>query len=174
MTTLLSTQLGRFAAEAWQGPAPVEAATGAAASAWLIFVVPLLAAGFLLLAGKRSDKWGHWVALAASWFTFVYGLIIFFEMLGMAPGERRLTVDLFEWMPVGDFSVAFGTLVDPLSMTFVMLVSLVGSLIMVYSVEYMAGDPARRRFFAYMSLFIASMMVLVLGKIGRASCRERV
>lgn len=162
MTTLLSTQLGLLVAER-QGPAPVELATGAASNAWLIFVVPLVAAGFLLLAGKRSDKWGHWVALAASWFTFVYGAIILFQMLGAAPGARRMSIDLFEWILAGDFTVAFGTLVDPLSMTFVMLVSLVGSLIMVYSVEYMAEDPARRRFFAYMSLFIASMMVLVLG-----------
>lgn len=163
MIALLSAHAGHFAASTWQGPAPVEAASGAAESAWLIFVVPLLAAGFLLLMGKKSDKWGHWVALLASWFTFVYGAIILVQMLGEPAGQRRLVTELFTWITAGELTVQFGTLVDPLSMTFVMLVSLVGSLIMVYSVGYMEHDPARRRFFAYMSLFIASMMVLVLG-----------
>lgn len=147
---------------AWVGPTDYVPATGAAAYVSLLVIVPLAAALFLLIAGRRSDKWGHWVGLVASWFTFFLGLAILIQMLGTPASERRFTQDLFAWMPVGDFQVNIGFLVDPLSVTFVMLVSLVGSLILVYSVGYMEHDVARRRFFAYLALFIASMLMLVL------------
>lgn len=145
-----------------EGPAGILPATGPAALVSLMVIVPLAVAAFLLLAGKWSDRWGHWVAVAGSWFSFVLGLIIVIQMLGAPASERRFSQNLFSWMPVGDFQVDIGFLVDPLSMTFVMLVTFVGSLILVYSVGYMAHDPARRRFFAYLSLFIASMLMLVL------------
>lgn len=143
--------------------ADVTAATGPASVAWLLFAVPLAAAGILLLLGRRADKWGHWLAVAASWFSFFLGAAILWQMLQTPPSGRRMSQILFSWMPVGDFHVNLGTLVDPLSMTFVMLVTLVGSLILVYSVGYMENDPDRRRFFAYLALFIASMLILVLG-----------
>ncbi len=147
---------------AWTGPVEYVPATGAASLVSLLVIVPLATALFLLIAGKHSDKWGHWVSVVASWFTFFLGLAILIQMLGAPASERRFTQDLLAWMPVGDFQVSIGFLLDPLSMTFVMLVSLVGSLILVYSVGYMAHDVARRRFFAYLALFIASMLMLVL------------
>lgn len=152
-----------FAAEDLVAPAVPQAATGAAAFAWLLFVVPLAAFGLLMLLGRRSDKWGHWIALAASWFSFALGLTILIQMLGLPAGDRRFNLHMFSWMPAGEFQVDFGLLIDPLSMTFVMLVTLVSSLILVYSVGYMEHDIARRRFFAYLALFIASMLILVLG-----------
>lgn len=142
---------------------PTVAATGPAAYAWLLFVVPGVVAAILLLLGRRADRWGHWLAVAASWFSFALGASILWQMLHAAPGDRRMVQYLGSWMPAGSFEVNFGTLIDPLSMTFVMLVTLVGSLILVYSVGYMAEDPDRRRFFAYLALFIASMLILVLG-----------
>lgn len=147
------------------GPGVVDPqpATGAASLAYLLFLVPAVAAGILLLLGRRSDKWGHWFALAASWFSFVLGLIILIQMLVADPADRRMNLHLFSWMPAGDLNINFGLLIDPLSMTFVMLVTFVGSLIMVYSVGYMHHDPDRRRFFAYLVLFIAAMLILVLG-----------
>lgn len=138
-------------------------ATGPAAYAYLLFLVPGIVAALLLVLGRRADRWGHWLAVAASWFSFVLAAVIFWQMLQLPGAERRLSLDLFSWIPAGDFQVNFGTLVDPLSMTFVLLVTLVGSLILVYSVGYMEHDPDRRRFFAYLSLFIASMLILVLG-----------
>lgn len=138
-------------------------ATGPAAYAWLLFAVPAVVAAILLVFGRRTDGWGHWLAVAASWFSFILGAAIVIQMLGMPAGERRMTQALFSWIPAGSFQVEFGTLVDPLSMTFVILVTLVGSLILVYSVGYMADDPDRRRFFGYLALFIASMLILVLG-----------
>ncbi len=146
----------------WAGPTEYVAATGPAGLASLLVIVPLAVAVFLLLGGRKTDKWGHWLAVAASWFSFVLALIIVLQMLGAPADQRRYTQDLFSWMPVGDFQVNIGLLVDPLSMTFVMLVTLVGSLILVYSVGYMEHDPDRRRFFAYLALFIASMLMLVL------------
>lgn len=143
--------------------ADVASPQGAANIAWLMFVVPAVVAGILLILGKRTDRWGHWLAVAASWFSFILGAVILIQMLALPAGERRMNINLFEWIPAGEFRVNFGMLVDPLSMTFVMLVTFVGSLILVYSVGYMEHDPARRRFFAYLALFIASMLILVLG-----------
>lgn len=156
------TALNAVLPAAAQVQAEVLPATGPAALASLMVIVPLAVAAFLLLAGKWSDRWGHWVAVIGSWFSFVLGLIIVIQMLAAPATERRLSQNLFSWIPAGDFHVDIGLLVDPLSMTFVMLVTFVGSLILVYSVGYMAHDPARRRFFAYLSLFIASMLMLVL------------
>ncbi len=69
---------------------------------------------------------------------------------------------MFTWIPVGDFHVNAALLIDPLSITFVLLITGVGSLIHIYSIGYMAHDPGRRRFFGYMNLFVASMLLLVL------------
>ena len=147
----------------WTEPVGTVASTGAASFAWLLFVVPAAAAALLLLLGRKADGWGHWVAVASSWFSFALGLLILIQMLSGPSSERRFQQTLFEWIPAGSFNVEFGLLIDPLSMTFIMLVTFVGSLIMVYSVGYMEHDPAKRRFFAYMAMFIASMLILVLG-----------
>lgn len=144
-------------------PASATAATGMAQYGYLMFVIPAVIAIVLLLLGKRADKWGHWLAVAGSWVVFAIGLTILIQMLQLPAESRRMQQTLFTWISAGSFQVDFGVLLDPLSMTFVMLVSFVGSLILVYSVGYMSHDPARRRFFAYLSLFIASMLMLVLG-----------
>ena len=137
-------------------------ATGAASLAPLMILVPLVSAGLLLLLGRAADSWGHWLATAASWASFGIGAAVVAQMLGSDPSSRRFSQTLFTWIPAGDFTVDFGLLVDPLSLTFVILVTFVGSLIHVYAIAYMAHDGARRRFFAYLNLFIAAMLVLVL------------
>lgn len=139
------------------------AATGAASLGWLMIAIPLAVSILLLLLGRVSDGWGHWVAVIASWSSFIIGLFILIQMLGTPASERAMEHNLFEWIPAGDFSVSFGLLMDPLSMTFVILVTFVGSLIHVYSVAYMEHDKDRRRFFAYLNFFIAAMLILVLG-----------
>ena len=138
------------------------AATGPAALAWLMVAIPLASAILLLVLGRRADKWGHILGVIASWASFVVGVVILVQMLGLPAGERRLSIDLFSWIPAGDLSINFGTLIDPLSMTFVMLVTFVGSLIHVYAIAYMEHDGDRRRFFAYLNFFIASMLTLVI------------
>ena len=137
-------------------------ATGAAAYAWLLILIPLASAGLLLALGRASDKWGHLLATLASWSTFVVGALIAAQMWNAPVDARRFGQTLFTWIPAGDFTVDFGLLVDPLSITFVILVTFVGSLIHVYAIAYMEHDAARRRFFAYLNFFIAAMLTLVL------------
>ena len=154
MTTFISTQA--------TGVPGTVAATGVAAYAWLLILIPLASAGLLLLLGRASDKWGHLLATLASWSTFAVGAAIAAQMWNAPVGERRFAETLFTWIPAGDFTVDFGLLVDPLSITFVILVTFVGSLIHVYAIAYMEHDEARRRFFAYLNFFIAAMLTLVL------------
>ncbi|MDK8351982.1 NADH-quinone oxidoreductase subunit L, partial [Gleimia europaea] len=146
-----------------QAPVEATAASGVASLGWLMIAIPLAVSILLLLLGRVSDRWGHWLAVLASWSSFGIGLAIIIQMLGVAPSERSMEMNLFEWIPAGDFTVNFGLLMDPLSMTFVMLVTFVGSLIHVYSIAYMEHDKDRRRFFAYLNFFIAAMLILVLG-----------
>jgi NADH-quinone oxidoreductase subunit L len=137
-------------------------ASGLTSWAWLLVALPLAGAGILLLAGRRSDRWGPLFATVLSWAGFVIGAIIFVQMLGQDPEERASHLVLFDWIPAGSFQLEAGMLVDQLSMAFVLLVTFVGSLILVYSLGYMKHDVDKRRFFAYMDLFIASMLLLVL------------
>jgi NADH-quinone oxidoreductase subunit L len=130
--------------------------------AWLLVALPALGAAVLLLGGRRTDKWGHWLAVALSWASFVWGALLFLNILGLPTDERARDLHLFDWVPAGTFQLSAGMLLDPLSVTFVLLVTFVGSLILVYSVAYMDHDHDRRRFFAYLNLFVASMLLLVL------------
>src|SRR5204863_2745591 len=93
---------------------------------------------------------------------FVYGLLLFFDIRGLPGEERARDLHLWTWMPVGSLRVDLGLLIDPLSLSFVLLITGVGALIHIYSIGYMEHDPNRRRFFGYLNLFIAAMLVLVL------------
>ncbi len=135
---------------------------GVFALAPLMVVLPLLGAAVLLLAGRRSDRWGPWFAVAMSAGAFVVGLLNIIGLLGRPSAERVLDLHMFDWISVGSFDLSVGLRLDPLSLTFVMLVTFVGSLIHVYSIAYMEHDPAKRRFFAYLNLFVAAMLLLVL------------
>jgi NADH-quinone oxidoreductase subunit L len=130
--------------------------------AWLMVAIPLVGAAVLLLAGRRSDAWGHWFGVGASAASFVVGAVLVVTMLGLPTEQRVQDVHLFSWIPAGAFTLDAGLRVDPLSMSFVMLVTFVGTLIHVYSVSYMEHDHDRRRFFAYLNLFVAAMLLLVL------------
>jgi NADH-quinone oxidoreductase subunit L len=138
-------------------------ATGVLKLTWLLLVLPLLGAAVLLLGGKRTDKWGHYFAILMAGLSFVFGLILFFTLKGRAGDSRAITETLYHWIPVNGFSVDAGLLLDQLSIVFVLLITGVGTLIHIYSLGYMAHDPGRRRFFGYLNLFLASMLLLVLG-----------
>ena len=134
-------------------------------SSSLVYLIglPLFGAVFLLLMGRKADKWGHLFATAMSAGSFALGLAHFFAMTNRAPEERAITQTLFSWIKVGDFDVDAALLLDQLSICFVLLITGVGTLIHVYSISYMSHDENRRRFFAYLNLFVASMLLLVLG-----------
>jgi NADH-quinone oxidoreductase subunit L len=138
------------------------AATGVFRFSWLLLAFPVFGAGVLLLGGRRTDKWGHLLGVLMSLAAFVYGLIAFFAMLGKSGAGRSEDLHMFSWIPVNGFQANIGILLDPLSISFVLLITGVGSLIHIYSVGYMAHDAERRRFFAYLNLFIAAMLLLVL------------
>lgn len=129
---------------------------------WLLPALPLIGAAFLLLTGRRTDAWGHLLACVLAIASFCVGLAMFVGMLGRDTGVRAVHQHLFTWVPVGQLRVDFGLQLDQLSMVFVLLITGVGSLIHIYSIGYMAHDPDRRRFFAYLNLFLAAMLLLVL------------
>ena len=128
-----------------------------------LIALPLLGAAVLLLAGRRSDRWGHIFGTLMSAGSFAVGVSLFIQMLGNSDGERAMTQKLFNWISVGSFQVDAGLLLDQLSICFVLLITGVGTLIHVYSIAYMSHDLDRRRFFAYLNFFIAAMLLLVLG-----------
>ncbi|PZU47471.1 MAG: NADH-quinone oxidoreductase subunit L [Arsenicicoccus sp.] len=137
-------------------------AGGFAALGWLLVALPLAGAALLLLGGRMTDKWGPALATALSWGSFAVGVAIIVQLSGLPAEERALSVPLWDWVSVGELSLSAGLLLDPLSLAFVMLITFVGSLIHVYSLGYMEHDPDKRRFFAYLNLFVAAMLILVL------------
>ncbi|KAA2264949.1 NADH-quinone oxidoreductase subunit L [Solihabitans fulvus] len=143
--------------------ADAQGATGLAGSAWLLLALPTLGAIVLLVGGRRTNKWGHILGSATVLGTFVYGLALFFSTTGLDAYKRTQELHLFAWIPVNALKVDFGLRLDPLSLTFVLLITGVGALIHIYSVGYMSHDRDRRRFFAYLNLFVAAMLLLVLG-----------
>lgn len=130
---------------------------------WIVPLLPLFGAALLMLFGHRiGEPVAGWVATGLMFVAFGVSLVMLGALLDL-PAEARLEVNtLFEWVPAGSFSVGVGTQADPLSVTWILLVTGVGSLIHVYSIGYMHGDPLFSRFFAYLNLFAASMLILVL------------
>ena len=130
---------------------------------WLLVAIPLASAAVLLLLGRRADRWGHLLGVASIGAAFVLGLVYFFQLADLPANHRAAEITLFEFIHVGQLNVDFGLLFDPLSAVFVLLITGVGFLIHLYAVGYMADDPGRRKFFGYFNLFVAAMLVLVLG-----------
>jgi NADH-quinone oxidoreductase subunit L len=128
----------------------------------LLVAAPLLGAALLLCGGRRLDGKGHLLGTALAVASFVIGAVLFADMLGRDEHDRALHSHLFSWIPVGGFRADVAFQLDQLSMTFVLLITGVGSLIHIYSIGYMEHDERRRRFFGYLNLFLAAMLLLVL------------
>jgi len=137
-------------------------ATGFFTLAWLLIAIPAASAAILLLVGRRADRWGHFLGAAAPLVSFAIGLYYFINLLGRDVPERAVSVPLYNWIASGRWQINVGLLIDQLSIVFVLLITGVGGLIHVYSVGYMAHDEKRRRFFAFLNLFVAAMLLLVL------------
>jgi NADH-quinone oxidoreductase subunit L len=137
-------------------------ATGLQDAAWLLIALPLFGAAILLLGGKRTNSWGHLVGVAMPVLAFVYGLAAYAQMLGYTAAQRSRELTIYQFIDVGRFQVPMGLRLDQLSICFVLLITGVGSLIHIFAVGYMSHDPERRRFFGYMNLFLAAMLLLVL------------
>ena len=113
---------------------------------------------FLLLGGRRTDAFGHLVGCATVVGSFICSLWLFVAILGRDAEDRQISLTLWTWFSAGDWTVELGLLYDPLSALFLLLITGVGGLIHIYSIGYMEHDERRRRFFAYLNLFVASML----------------
>jgi NADH-quinone oxidoreductase subunit L len=142
------------------------AADGVFSLLWLVIALPLLGALILLVGGPLTkgalDKWGHLLGTALPIGSFLISLAMFLSLLGREESERQVGQQLYTWFEVGSLDVGMDLLYDPLSALFLLLITGVGSLIHVYSIGYMAHDERRRRFFGYLNLFVAAMLMLVL------------
>ncbi|GAA3246016.1 NADH-quinone oxidoreductase subunit L [Streptomyces lavendulae] len=128
----------------------------------LLIAAPLLGAVVLLCGGRRLDKAGHWLGTLFAAVSFGIGVALFIDMLGRSADDRTMFQRLYTWIPVEGFQADMAFRLDQLSMTFVLLISGVGTLIHIYSIGYMEHDERRRRFFGYLNLFVAAMLLLVL------------
>jgi NADH-quinone oxidoreductase subunit L len=129
---------------------------------WIVPALPALGTAILLLFGRRlGEPKAGWLATGLMALSFAWSVVMLLALRDVDP--RSHTVDLFSWFPAGGLEVELGFLADPLSITFALFVTGVGTLIHLYSLGYMHGDENFGRFFAFMNLFCTSMLVLVLG-----------
>ncbi len=132
--------------------------------AYLMPLLPLAGFVVLALAGRRlGDPWAGWLGTATVGGSFVVACITFVGLLQRTGSHREVTQILFTWIPVGPLHVDAALLVDPLSMTMALFVTGISALIHLYSIGYMKGDEDFPKFFVYLNLFVASMLLLVLG-----------
>ncbi|HUW03179.1 MAG TPA: NADH-quinone oxidoreductase subunit L [Acidimicrobiales bacterium] len=131
---------------------------------WLIPALPLAGFGILVVGGRKlGEPLAGWLATAMMGGSFLATLVVFSGLFAEDDHHRVFTQTLFTWLPVGGLEVGFGFLVDPLSITMALFVTGIGTLIHLYSVGYMHGDPKFSKFFVYLNLFGFSMLMLVLG-----------
>src|SRR3984957_6978210 len=135
-------------------------ATGVLKASWLLLAFPLFGALVLLVGGRRTDRWGHLLGVLMPIASFVYGVIIFFTLLGDT--HRSQDQHLYNFIQVGGLQVQQGLLFDQLSTSLVLLITRVVSLGHNFSIGHVAHDGHRRRFFGYLNLFFAAMMLVVV------------
>ena len=131
---------------------------------WLIPCLPLFGFLALVVGGRRlGDPRAGWFATAMVGASFLVVAKVFFDLVSLPAEERVLTQTLFTWIPAGSFEVSMGFLADPLSILMCLFITFIGTLIHLYSIGYMKGDEKFSKFFVYLNLFVASMLLLVLG-----------
>jgi NADH-quinone oxidoreductase subunit L len=132
------------------------------AGAWVCLFAPLAGCLAIALLGQGiSRRTAGWISTLTTFVAFGGAAVAFFQLWAEDPDERERASTAYTWLAAGDFEVDVQILVDPLSVVMMLIVSGVGGLIVWYSMGYMAGDDEERRYFAYMSLFVFSMLLLV-------------
>ena len=132
---------------------------------WLLPAFPLLGALVLMVFGRRlGEPRSGWFAAAMPIVSFLVTLTVYFDLLSRSSEERHEVVTLFSWIPVGALHIDVALLADPLSITMALFITGIGSLIHLYAIGYMHGDPKFSKFFLYLNLFVFSMLMLVLGE----------
>jgi NADH-quinone oxidoreductase subunit L len=131
---------------------------------WICLLSPLAAAGLITLAGERITRRGAgYLATLSCFVSFGGAIAAFVSLLGRHAEQRSVLSTAWIWITGGTFRSGFEVLIDPLSVMMMLIVSGVGALIVLYSIGYMDGDREERRYFAYMALFVFSMLLLVQG-----------
>ncbi len=125
----------------------------------LIPLLPFIAFAITILLGRNyiKDK-AHWIAVPAVFVSFLLAVSAFMDVLG----GKVINVNIYSWIISGDFNVSIGFLIDQLTAIMLMVVTSISTLIFIYSIGYMHGDGGYYRFFAYLSLFVFSMLILVM------------
>src|SRR5262249_17623182 len=134
------------------------------AAAWVCLFSPLAAAVLITLGGTRIPRRiTGYLATASVAVAFVAAVVDFIAILGRSSSDQQQISTAGTWLEAGNFNVRLGVLVDPLSVFMMLIVTGVGALIVGYSIGYMDGEDEERRYFAYMALFVFSMLLLVQG-----------
>ena len=132
---------------------------------WLLPAFPLFGAFVLMVFGRRlGEPRSGWFAAAMPIASFIVAVSVYFDLLSRTSEERHEVVTLFSWIPVGALNIDVALLADPLSITMALFITGIGSLIHLYAIGYMHGDPKFSKFFLYLNLFVFSMLKLVLGE----------
>lgn len=137
-------------------------ATGVFSLLWLLIALPLAGAAILLFSGRKTNKWGPYLGVFTVFVDAVIAIWMLIAMMGNGAEQRTFSQNEFSWMFAGNFKVDMAFQLDQLSMVFVLLITIVGTLIHIYSLGYMSHDPDKRKFFGYLNLFVAAMLLLVL------------
>jgi NADH-quinone oxidoreductase subunit L len=131
---------------------------------FLIILLPLVGFAVQLVAGRRlGDPAAGGVATAFIGASFLVSVGVYLDLLTVHAPVRTYTQNLWTWIPVDTLQVHARLFVDPLSMTMVLFITGISTMIHLYSIGYMKGDKDYSKFFLYMNLFVASMLILVLG-----------
>ena len=134
------------------------------AAAWICLLLPLASAVVITLAGTRiSRRLAGYISTVTTMGAFAAAVVAFVDMLGESADSRAHITTSWTWLSAGPYHFGFTLLVDQLSVMMMLIVAGVGALIVAYSVGYMDGEDEERRYFAYMSLFVFSMLLLVEG-----------
>ena len=137
-------------------------AEGIFALLWVIIALPAAGAAILLFAGRRTNSWGPILGVLTVVASAVISVLMLLALMERPAKERTVVQNVYDWVFVGSFQASFALQLDQLSMVFVLLITIVGALIHIYSLGYMSHDPDRRKFFGYLNLFVAAMLMLVL------------
>src|SRR5438034_203430 len=130
--------------------------------AWICLLAPLAGTIVITLCGTAiSRRTAAYLSTLSVFVAFAGAVVAFVDMLGKATAQRASVTTAYTWLSAGKFDVGLTLLVDQLSIVMMLIVSGVGGLIVAYSIGYMDGDDEERRYFAYMSLFVFSMLLLV-------------
>ncbi len=125
-----------------------------------IVLAPLISSILTGLFGKSIGRSGsHWLTILGVAVSFVLSLLVFKQVIFE---QASYNIDIYEWLALGDFSFKIGFLIDPLTVTMMIVVTFVSLMVHIYTIGYMHEDPGYQRFFSYISLFTFSMLMLVM------------